>query len=168
MRQCIKHFCAFILIVVVSCGEKPKASTAPPTRPAVEQVALNAGDLDEQGRLVIFPGGSSRAVLETEYALIFQTGIGDTPLKPQYDFASRDTGFESFADLGQLEARLRQIPPPRIVDFYYTCGAQPWSNLSDEDIDAFFEKMQELGIELRSERPDGKSNFICTCPAPGE
>jgi hypothetical protein len=134
----------------------------------VEQVALKAGDLDEQGRLVIFPGGSSRAVLETQYALIFQIRDSGEPPKPRYDFASRDSGFESFIDLGQLEARLRRIPPPRIVDFYTTCGGPLWYNLPQEDIDAFFQKMQDLGVELRSERPDGKFNSICTCPGPGE
>jgi hypothetical protein len=160
MRELITPLCVSIVVLVTSCGERLKEKVASLPSPTVEKIELQEGALDEKGQLVIFPG----VVLETDYALIFRIAdSGDTP-KPRYDFASRESGFESFTDLGQLEARLRRIPPPRIIDFYTTCGGPLWYNLPQGDIDAFFGRMQDLDVELRGERPDGKFNAICTCP----
>lgn len=157
-----KVFALIGLALVSSCERRSKVATA--GHEQTNRTALHAGDLDENGRLVIFAEGSSYGYLETDYALIFlNSGTGDSP-KCRYDLTSRESGYESFETLDRLVDRLEHIPAPRIVDLYVTCAGPPWLNLPKNDIDRFFQRMAAAGVKLRHERPGGLSNVICTCP----
>ena len=158
----LKFLALIGLALVVSC-ERRSAVTTANNEPHCGKT-LHAGDLDENGRLVIFAEGSSYGYLETDYALIFlNSGTGDSP-KCRYDLTSRESGYESFETLDRLVDRLERIPAPRIVDLYVTCGGPPWSNLPKNDIDRFFQSITAADVKLRHERPGGLSNVICTCP----
>jgi hypothetical protein len=138
-----------------------------PARDAVvaDEYVPVVGQLDRNGKLVIlYFGGSGYAVLETDYALVFFNEGDEAAPKCRYDLSSRESGHEKFYDLDLLVQRLTRIPKPKVVDFYTTCMAPPWISLPKRDIDGFFQRMKEVGVELRETRPDGSPNSVCTCP----
>ena len=126
----------------------------------------HAGEVDDQGRLVVFEASGLSKTLASDYALAFlNTGGNENPVA-QYNLSSRESGYESFKTLDALLERIRRIPLPRIIDFYGTCGAPPYYGLPDEQKEAFFEAMANAQVELRTEQPNGESNSICTCSCP--
>ena len=126
--------------------------------------AWHPGERDAKGKLVVFEAGGLCKTLESDYALAFMnSGDEEHPLV-RYDFSSQELGYQTFRTLDALMAQIERIQEPRVIDFYGTCGAPPFSGLPDRDIQAFFEAMKTANVELRTERPDGASNTICTCP----
>lgn len=118
------------------------------------------GEIDDQGRLVVFEAAGVSKTLESDYALVFlNTGDKDHPAA-RYDFSSRKSGFQSFSTLGALIERISSIPEPRVIDFYGTCGAPPFSGLSEIETQAFFDAMKSAKVKLRSD----ENTTICTCP----
>ena len=120
------------------------------------------GEIDDQSRLVVFEAAGLCKTLESEYALVFlNTGDQDHPAA-RYDISSRKSGYQSFATLSALMARILSIPEPRVIDFYGTCGAPPFDGLPEIQTRAFFGAMKDAKVDLRS----GDNKTICTCPCP--
>jgi len=120
------------------------------------------GEIDDQGRLVVFESAGLTKTLESDYALVFlNTGDHDHPAA-RYDLSSKTSGYQSFTTLDALMERILDIPEPRGIDFYGTCGAPPFEGLPDIQTRAFFDAMKKAKVELRS----GDNTTICTCPCP--
>jgi len=155
--------------VLLICCERPnqpenKISHAEEECGRCKPCPWHAGDIDDKGRLVVFVAAGSYRTLETDHALVFRN-VGDL-VRPvtRYDFSSRDSGFETFDNIDSLVKRVRELPKPRIIDFYVTCGAPPYNGIPQPEIDRFFAEMKAVEVELREIRPDGMGNLICTCP----
>lgn len=167
IRQHLYPLCFAILLM--ACDKQQKADTVSRTemmshafcglcRPA----QWHPGEIDDQGRLVVFESAQLTKTLESDYALVFlNTGDQDHP-EVRYDLSSRESGYESYATLDALMERIDRIPEPRIIDFYGTCGAPPFDGLPEKQIRAFFDAMKEAHVELKS----GDHTTICTCPCP--
>ena len=120
------------------------------------------GEIDDQGRLVVFEAAGLCKTLESDYALVFlNTGDQDLPAA-RYDLSRKKSGYQSFTTLGALMDQIGSIPEPRVIDFYGTCGVPPFGGLPKAQTQAFFGAMKDAKVELRS----GDDQTICTCPCP--
>ena len=171
-----RHFvlAAMLPLLMTGCGKQQRsaegaAKTEVTTSDGCGQCRpcrWHPGEKDDQGRLVAFEAGGLCKTLESDYGLAFQnTGDQDHPVA-RYNLSSRESGYESFATLDALVRRIIRIHEPRVIAFYGTCGAPPFNGLPEEEIRLFFDAIKDARVELRTERPDGGSNVICTCPCP--
>jgi hypothetical protein len=165
-------FVALLALLFLCCERQPTIpsqvtadeSTAETFCGRCKPCAWHLGERDAERKLVVFKAGGLCKTLESDYALAFLNSGDETNPVAHYDFSSQETGYQTFRTLDALMARIERIREPRIIDFYGTCGAPPFSGLPDRDVQAFFEAMKSANVELRTERPDGSSNTICTCP----
>lgn len=160
----------FILVVAtVACGKRHQTGD---DRAKIgycgqcQPCQWHPGERDDQGRLVAFEAGGLCKTLDGDYGLAFlNIGSNDAPVA-RYDLSSREDGYQPFSNLDDLTERIMRIPEPRIVDFYGTCGQPPFHGLPEKTIEGFHVSMNQAKVELRTERTDGGSNMICTCPCP--
>jgi hypothetical protein len=159
---------AIALYAMVGCKRSSTAPTVAKTAAAVSTVATSReheiGDLDENGKIVVFSIGDRYQPLETEAALVFHNVGTDTEPQVRFDLTTRGGGHKAYSSVQGLRDDLAKTPELREVDFYGTCGGPPWYGIPEPEVDAFFEAMKEAGVELRELRPDGFINSICTCP----
>jgi hypothetical protein len=120
------------------------------------------GEIDDQGRLVVFEAAGLCKTLESDYALVLLNTGDHVHPAARYDLSSKISGYQSFTTLGALMERIGNIPEPRVLDFYGTCGAPPFVGLPETQTQAFFDAMKKAKVELRS----GDNTTICTCPCP--
>jgi len=166
--------CVILSGLMISCDQQRQTVNIPAKTELPAEVycgqcrpcRLHPGDVDDQGHLVVFEAAGLCKTLETDYALVLLNS-GD-PIQPvaRYDLSSRESGYEAFTSLDSLIARIKRIPKPRVIDFYSTCGAPQYFELPKPEIDLFFDSMKSAMVELRTSRPDGGGNSICTCPCP--
>ena len=152
---------AIALLALLGCK---RSSTATEASPPTSSKEYEIGDLDKNGKTVIFAVGDQYRVLETEAALVFRNIGTDTEPQVRFDLTTGGGGHRTYSSIRELIDELAKMPEPRVVDFYGTCGGPPWSGIPEAEVDAFFRAMEKAKVELRELRPDGIINSICTCP----
>jgi hypothetical protein len=159
---------AMALYTMVGCKRNTTAPTVTKTAATVSPAATSKeyeiGELDENGKIVVFSIGDRYQVLETDAALVYRNVGTDTEPQVRFDLTTRVGGHRAYSSVQGLLDDLAKTPELREVDFYGSCGAPPWYGIPEPEVHAFFEEMKKAGVELRELRPDGIINSICTCP----
>jgi hypothetical protein len=159
---------AIALCAMVGCKRNTTAPTGSKTAASVSSAATSReyeiGELDENGKIVVFSIGDQYQALETEAALVFRNVGTDIQPQVRFDLTTRVGGHRAYSSVQELLDDLANMPELRVVDFYGSCGAPPWYGIPEPEVDAFYEAMRKAGVELRQYRPGGFINSICTCP----